>query len=54
MLRTILATLFITLGLAAAQFNFFENMFGHGQQHQQHQQQRAGASQWATYSDSGT
>jgi hypothetical protein len=41
------------LQLVAAQFNFFENMFGQ-QQHHQQQQQRSGASQWAAYSDSGT
>ncbi|KAF9478155.1 hypothetical protein BDN70DRAFT_783844, partial [Pholiota conissans] len=40
------------LQLVAAQFNFFENMFGQQQQHQQYQQQRTGASQWAAYSDS--
>lgn len=39
------------LQLAAAQFDFFGNMFGQHQQHQQ--QQRSGASQWAAYSDSG-
>ncbi|KDR83915.1 hypothetical protein GALMADRAFT_50829, partial [Galerina marginata CBS 339.88] len=38
------------LQFVSAQFNFFENMWGHQQQHQQ-QQQRSGASQWAAYSD---
>jgi hypothetical protein len=46
--------LLLIFGTVSAQFNFFENMFGHGQQQQQQQQQqRSGASQWAAYSDSG-
>jgi hypothetical protein len=45
--------LLLFFGTVSAQFNFFENMFGHGQQQQQQQQQRSGASQWAAYSDSG-
>ena len=44
--------LLVGLQLVAAQFGFFENMFGQ-QQHHQQQQQRSGASQWAAYSDSG-
>lgn len=45
--------LLVGVQLVAAQFGFFENMFGQ-QQHHQQQQQRSGASQWAAYSDSGT
>lgn len=45
--------LLLFFGTVSAQFNFFENMFGHGQQQQQQQQQqRSGASQWAAFSDS--
>ena len=46
--------LLLFFGTVSAQFNFFDNMFGHGQQQQQQQQQqRSGASQWAAFSDSG-
>ncbi|KAF8742470.1 hypothetical protein AX14_004334 [Amanita brunnescens Koide BX004] len=39
-------------GIALAQFQFFESMFGHpSQQHHQQQQQRAGASQYADQVD---
>ncbi|PPQ77422.1 hypothetical protein CVT25_011004 [Psilocybe cyanescens] len=53
MLRSLVLPLFFLLGLqlVAAQFNFFDNMWGQQQQHQQHQQ-RAGSSQWAAYADS--
>src|ERR1700761_3264016 len=36
-----------------AQFGFFDQMFGHGQQQQQQQQRHGGASQWAAQADAG-
>ena len=57
MIRTwIFPLVFLTFSFTpfvSAQFQFFDQMFGHPQQHQQHQQ-RTGASQWAAHSDSGT
>ncbi|KAF8913752.1 long chronological lifespan protein 2 [Gymnopilus junonius] len=52
MQRSFLRTFLFLAGLnyVSAQFNFFENMFGHQQHHQQ--QHRSAASQWAAYSDS--
>ncbi|EFI27676.1 hypothetical protein CC1G_14601 [Coprinopsis cinerea okayama7 len=50
MSRSSLLLVFFTLfGLAAAQFQFFNDFFG-GQQHHQ-QQQRTGASQYAAFSE---
>ncbi|KDQ64335.1 hypothetical protein JAAARDRAFT_187678 [Jaapia argillacea MUCL 33604] len=46
----LLLTLLAVSLLASAQFQFFEQMFGHGQQQQQ-QQRPSGASQWAAHAD---
>ncbi|PFH51378.1 hypothetical protein AMATHDRAFT_142758 [Amanita thiersii Skay4041] len=42
---------FLTFSLASAQFQFFENMFGHHQQQQQ-QQTRSGAAQYVAQVES--
>lgn len=46
-----IAILLPLAGIASAQFQFFESMFG--QQHQQQHQQRTGAAQYADQMDSG-
>ncbi|KAF8351604.1 hypothetical protein F5887DRAFT_215238 [Amanita rubescens] len=38
-------------GIASAQFQFFDSMFGHPQQQQHHHQQRTGAEQYAALVD---
>jgi hypothetical protein len=53
MLRTLVLIAFCMSGIVSAQFDFFGNMFGH-QQHQEQQQHRSGASQWAAHVESGT
>ncbi|PCH41462.1 hypothetical protein WOLCODRAFT_100598 [Wolfiporia cocos MD-104 SS10] len=51
-----LLSILFFLSVAYAQFNFFEQMFGHGNQQQQYQQPRShsssGAGQWVAQSDS--
>src|ERR1700733_11860907 len=53
MLRNLAIVAPFMFGLVFAQFDFFGNMFGH-QQHEQQQQPRPGASQWAAQVESGT
>ncbi|KAG1892252.1 hypothetical protein F4604DRAFT_17972 [Suillus subluteus] len=54
-LRSLILLLAASLPLASAQFNFFDQMFGHSQQQQQQQQQRgsgpSGNSQWMAHSE---
>jgi hypothetical protein len=51
---TILVLSWLSL-LAAAQFNFFDQMFGgHQQQHHQQQQRPSGAAYYAAQADSGS
>lgn len=47
--RSALVMLLWLLPLVSAQFQFFDQMFGHGQQHQQHR--ASSASQWAAQAD---
>src|SRR6266581_1863507 len=48
-----LAILLPLAGIASAQFQFFDSMFGHPSQQQHHQQQRTGAAQYAALVDDG-
>ncbi|KAG1755489.1 hypothetical protein EDB19DRAFT_410149 [Suillus lakei] len=55
-LRSLILLLVASLPLASAQFNFFDQMFGHSQQQQQQQQQQrgpgsSGDSQWMAHSE---
>jgi hypothetical protein len=55
-MRSLILLLAAFLPLASAQFNFFDQMFGHPQQQQQQQQQRQGPgpsdnSQWIAHSE---
>ncbi|TEB30094.1 hypothetical protein FA13DRAFT_1733904 [Coprinellus micaceus] len=45
--QSLLLLLSLFFGLASAQFQFFGDFFGQ----QQHQQQRSGSSQWASFSE---
>jgi len=47
---TLTVIVFLMFGYVSAQFDFFGNMFGQQQQHQQ--QHRSGASQWAAHVES--
>jgi hypothetical protein len=53
--RSLILLLAASLPLASAQFNFFDQMFGHPQQQQQQQQQQgpgpSGNSQWIAHSE---
>lgn len=46
----LIVSAFWLLPVALAQYNFFEQMFGHGQQQQQ---RGSGVSQWASQADAG-
>jgi hypothetical protein len=52
MKRLSVAILLPLAGIASAQFQFFESMFGQ-QHHQQQHQQRTGAAQYADQMDTG-
>ncbi|KAG1815609.1 uncharacterized protein BJ212DRAFT_1447239 [Suillus subaureus] len=50
-LRSLILLLAASLPLASAQFNFFDQMFGHSQQQQQRESGPSGNSQWMAHSE---